>query len=218
MSFKSDTFKKILIITSLLLLSGLFTVAGCYCFVEIVSKEKTFASTIRIPKNKVGLLLGTSPVSSYTKKANPYYYYRIDAAVKLYKSGKIDRILISGDNSTKTYSEPDMMKNDLVKRGVPSNHIYLDFAGFRTLDSVVRAKKVFKLNEFTIISQEFHNERAICLAQWYGIKAIGYNARDISKRKGIMVQIREIFARVKLVLDMIVNKQPRFLGDTIEIN
>lgn len=213
-----NTFKKILIITSLLLLSGLFTVAGCYCFVEIVSKGKTFASTIRIPKNKVGLLLGTSPVSSYTKKANPYYYYRIDAAVKLYKSGKIDRILISGDNSPKTYSEPDMMKNDLVKRGVPSNHIYLDFAGFRTLDSVVRAKKVFKLNEFTIISQEFHNERAICLAQWYGIKAIGYNARDISKRKGIMVQIREIFARVKLVLDMIVNKQPRFLGDTIEIN
>lgn len=213
-----NTFKKILIITSLLLLSGLFTVAGCYCFVEIVSKGKTFASTIRIPKNKVGLLLGTSPVSSYTKKANPYYYYRIDAAVKLYKSGKIDRILISGDNSTETYSEPDMMKNDLVKRGVPSNHIYLDFAGFRTLDSVVRAKKVFKLNEFTIISQEFHNERAICLAQWYGIKAIGYNARDISKRKGIMVQIREIFARVKLVLDMIVNKQPRFLGDTIEIN
>lgn len=202
----------------MLLLSGLFTVAGCYCFVEIVSKGKTFASTIRIPKNKVGLLLGTSPVSSYTKKANPYYYYRIDAAVKLYKSGKIDRILISGDNSPKTYSEPDMMKNDLVKRGVPSNHIYLDFAGFRTLDSVVRAKKVFKLNEFTIISQEFHNERAICLAQWYGIKAIGYNARDISKRKGIMVQIREIFARVKLVLDMIVNKQPRFLGDTIEIN
>lgn len=202
----------------MLLLSGLFTVAGCYCFVEIVSKGKTFASTIRIPKNKVGLLLGTSPVSSYTKKANPYYYYRIDAAVKLYKSGKIDRILISGDNSTETYSEPDMMKNDLVKRGVPSNHIYLDFAGFRTLDSVVRAKKVFKLNEFTIISQEFHNERAICLAQWYGIKAIGYNARDISKRKGIMVQIREIFARVKLVWDMIVNKQPRFLGDTIEIN
>ena len=122
-----NTFKKILIITSLLLLSGLFTVAGCYCFVEIVSKGKTFASTIRIPKNKVGLLLGTSPVSSYTKKANPYYYYRIDAAVKLYKSGKIDRILISGDNSTETYSEPDMMKNDLVKRGVPSNHIYLDF-------------------------------------------------------------------------------------------
>lgn len=201
-----------------MLLGGIALLVGSYGYVEYLSHGKTYTSTERIPKNKVGLLLGTSPVSSYTKKANPYYYYRIDAAVKLYKSGKIDRILISGDNSTKTYSEPDMMKNDLVKRGVPSNYIYLDFAGFRTLDSVVRAKKVFKLNEFTIISQEFHNERAICLAQWYGIKAIGYNARDISKRKGIMVQIREIFARVKLVLDMIVNKQPRFLGDTIEIN
>lgn len=201
-----------------MLLGGIALLVGSYGYVEYLSHGKTYTSTERISKNKVGLLLGTSPVSSYTKKANPYYYYRIDAAVKLYKSGKIDRILISGDNSTKTYSEPDMMKNDLVKRGVPSNYIYLDFAGFRTLDSVVRAKKVFKLNEFTIISQEFHNERAICLAQWYGIKAIGYNARDISKRKGIMVQIREIFARVKLVLDMIVNKQPRFLGDTIEIN
>lgn len=210
--------EKIIIAVSLILFGGLVLLGSCYSYVEYSSHGKTYASTARIPKNKVGLLLGTSPVSSYTKKANPYYYYRIDAAVKLYKSGKIDRILISGDNSTKTYSEPDMMKNDLVKRGVPSNHIYLDFAGFRTLDSVVRAKKVFKLNEFTIISQEFHNERAICLAQWYGIKAIGYNARDISKRKGIMVQIREIFARVKLVLDMIVNKQPRFLGDTIEIN
>lgn len=210
--------KKIIIAVSLMLLGVFVLLVGSYAYVEYVSRGKTYASISQIPKNTVGLLLGTSPISSYTKKANPYYYYRIDAAVRLYKSGKIDRILISGDNSTKTYSEPDMMKNDLVKRGVPSNHIYLDFAGFRTLDSVVRAKKVFKLNEFTIISQEFHNERAICLAQWYGIKAIGYNARDISKRKGIMVQIREIFARVKLVLDMIVNKQPRFLGDTIEIN
>ena len=125
--------------------------------------------------------------------------------------------MISGDNKYKSYNEPEMMKNDLVKRGIPSYHIYLDFAGFRTLDSVVRAKKVFKLNEFTIISQEFHNERAICLANWQGIKAVGYNAKDISVRKGVKVQIREIFARVKLVLDMVINKQPHFLGETIEI-
>lgn len=201
-----------------MLLGALVLLVGSYVYVEYVSRGKTYASISQIPKNTVGLLLGTSPTSSYTKKANPYYYYRIDAAVRLYKSGKIDRILISGDNSTKSYSEPDMMKEDLMKRGIPSTHIYLDFAGFRTLDSVLRAKKVFKLNRFTVISQEFHNERAICLAQCYDIQAIGYNAKDISKRKGIFVQIREIFARVKLVLDIMVNEQPRFLGDTIEIS
>lgn len=210
--------KKIIIAISLMLLGALVLLVVSYTYVEYVSRGKTYASTFRIPKNAVGLLLGTSPVSSYTKKANPYYYYRIDAAVRLYKSGKIDRILISGDNSTKSYSEPDMMKEDLMKRGIPSTHIYLDFAGFRTLDSVLRAKKVFKLNRFTVISQEFHNERAICLAQCYDIQAVGYNAKDISKRKGIFVQIREIFARAKLVLDIMVNEQPRFLGDTIEIS
>lgn len=210
--------KKIIIAISLMLLGALVLLVGSYVYVEYVSRGKTYASISQIPKNTVGLLLGTSPTSSYTKKANPYYYYRIDAAVRLYKSGKIDRILISGDNSTKSYSEPDMMKEDLMKRGIPSTHIYLDFAGFRTLDSVLRAKKVFKLNRFTVISQEFHNERAICLAQCYDIQAIGYNAKDISKRKGIFVQIREIFARVKLVLDIMVNEQPRFLGDTIEIS
>lgn len=201
-----------------MLLGALVLLVGSYAYVEYVSRGKTYASISQIPMNTVGLLLGTSPISSYTKKANPYYYYRIDAAVRLYKSGKIDRILISGDNSTKSYSEPDMMKEDLMKRGIPSTHIYLDFAGFRTLDSVLRAKKVFKLNRFTVISQEFHNERAICLAKCYDIQAIGYNAKDISKRKGLFVQIREIFARVKLVLDIMVNEQPRFLGDTIEIS
>ena len=209
--------KRIIIIGVLTLLGSVTLLVGCYGYVEYVSHGKTFALNASIPYNKVGLLLGTSPISSNTKKANPYYYYRIDATVKLYKSGKIKRVLISGDNKYKSYNEPEMMKNDLVKRGIPNHHIYLDFAGFRTLDSVVRAKKVFKLNEFTIISQEFHNERAICLANWQGIKAVGYNAKDISVRKGVKVQIREIFARVKLVLDMVINKQPHFLGETIEI-
>ena len=105
----------------------------------------------------------------------------------------------------------------LVKRGIPAEHIYLDYAGFRTLDSVVRAKKVFRLSRFTVISQEFHNKRAVCLALWQGVDAVGYNAKDVAKGKGMMVQTREVFARVKLVLDMMVNKQPHFLGEAIDI-
>ena len=109
------------------------------------------------------------------------------------------------------------MKADLVKAGIPAAHIYCDYAGFRTLDSVVRAKKVFGLSAFTIISQEFHNNRALALARWQGIDAIGYNAKDVNRKRGLYVQAREVLARTKMVMDMLINKQPHFLGEMIEI-
>lgn len=109
------------------------------------------------------------------------------------------------------------MKEELVAAGIPPEHIYCDYAGFRTLDSMVRAKKVFGLDAFTIISQQFHNERALALAKWQGIDAIGYNARTIKLNKGMKVHLQEILARTKMVLDMVINKQPHFLGDKIEI-
>lgn len=214
---KMRIFKKVAI-TGICCLAGfLLLLTGCYVYVEYASRGRTFTAATHLPDNRVGLLLGTSPVSSYTRKANPYYYNRIEATIRLYRTGKIDRILISGDNRHRTYNEPEMMKRDLVKRGIPAEHIYLDYAGFRTLDSVVRAKKVFRLSKFTVISQEFHNKRAVCLALWQGVDAVGYNAKDVAKGKGMMVQTREVFARVKLVLDMMVNKQPHFLGEAIDI-
>lgn len=207
------------IVIGLLVLSlvGGIVVGGCHYYVKLISKDRLYTSVENIPSNRVGVLLGTSPISRYSKKSNPYYTYRIEAAVKLYKSGKVKRILISGDNRHKNYNEPDMMKADLVAAGVPAKHIYCDYAGFRTLDSVVRAKKVFGLEAFTVISQQFHNERALALAKWQGIDAIGYNARNIKLKKGLRVYIREILARTKMVLDMVVNKQPHFLGKPIAI-
>lgn len=192
-------------------------VVGCYYYVETTSKSKLYSSIKEIPTNRVGILLGTSPISQYNKRRNPYYTYRIEAAVKLYKFGKVKRILISGDNRRKNYNEPNMMKEELVAAGIPPEHIYCDYAGFRTLDSMVRAKKVFGLDAFTIISQQFHNERALALAKWQGIDAIGYNARTIKLNKGMKVHLREILARTKMILDMVINKQPHFLGDKIEI-
>ena len=191
---------------------------GCNAYVEHVSKRKMYDSVKDIPANRVGLLLGTNPVSTVNHKRNPYYYYRIDAAVALYKAGKIERILVSGDNRRKSYNEPDMMKADLVARGIPAEHIYCDYAGFRTLDSVVRANKVFQLDKFTVISQSFHNERAICLGHWKGLDVIGYNARGISLVRGFRVFMRERLTRVKFVLDMLMDKQPHFLGDEITIH
>ena len=133
----------------------------------------------------------------------------------LYQAGKISYIVVSGDNSRKTYDEPTQMKADLVLGGVPEEVIFLDYAGFRTWDSVVRIKEIFSQDDFTIISQRFHNERAVYLARRYGLNAVAFNAKDVGKFK---TNFREKLARVKVFVDLLTNKKPRFLGEKIEIN
>lgn len=184
--------------------------------IENNAKGKTYSAPSIIPKNKVGLVLGTSKRLK-SGHINLYFKYRIDATVKLYKQGKITFILISGDNHHKTYDEPTDFKNELIKRGIPANKIFLDYAGFRTLDSVVRAKKVFGQKSVTIISQQFHNERAIYIAEKHGIKAIGFNAKSVSKKYGLKVQLREYLARTKVFVDILFGIQPKFLGKSIVI-
>ena len=180
------------------------------------AKEKVFNSTEKMPKNKVGLLLGTSKILMNGQK-NLYFTYRVNAAEKLFKSGKIEFIIISGDNRTKNNNEPQDFKDELLKKGIPADKIYLDYAGFRTLDSVVRLKEIFGQTSVTMISQEFHNERAIYLAEHFDIKAIGFNAQDVTNKLGFKTQVREYFARVKVFVDIIFDIEPKFLGNKIEI-
>lgn len=180
------------------------------------AKDKLYDSVDTIPKNKVGLLLGTAKFLS-NGHVNLYYTYRINATVALYKANKIDFVLVSGDNGSKSYDEPTTFKEDLVARGIPENRIFLDYAGFRTLDSVVRAKAVFGQDSITIISQQFHNERAIYLAEHNDIKAIAFNATDVSGRYGFKVQLREYLARAKASSDVLFNVEPKFFGKKIEI-
>lgn len=125
--------------------------------------------------------------------------------------------MVSGDNGSIYYNEPTTMKKDLIQKGIPKDKIFLDYAGFRTLDSMVRANVVFGLDSVTVISQKFHNERAIYLANRKGLNAIGFNARDISNQYGYKVQLREYFARVKVFLDLLLKTEPKFYGNTIEI-
>lgn len=181
------------------------------------AKNYLFDDISNIKKNKVGLVLGSA---KYTTQGNVnlYYKYRLEAAFQLYKSGKIKCILISGDNSRKDYDEPTDFKNDLIKKGVPENKIVLDYAGFRTLDSVVRAREIFGLTALTIISQKFHNERAIYLANHFNIDAVAYNAKAVSKRYSIKTSLREYLARTKASLDILFNVEPKFLGKKIEIS
>ena len=185
---------------------------------KIETETKNFVSydIQKLPNEKVGLLLGTSKILKSGWK-NLYFFNRIDAAEQLYKSGKIKYILISGDNSQKDYSEPEDMQTELIKRGITADKIILDFAGFRTLDSVVRAKEIFGQNSFIIISQKFHNERAIFLAQNYGIKAYGFNSKDVNKYFGFKTKLREYFARVKVFVDFTLGIEPKFGGEKILI-
>ena len=167
---------KLVKLIALLSVIILFTIYLSNFLIEKKAKSKIYSSVTEIPKHKVGLVLGTVKYLS-NGQVNLYYTFRINAAVALYNSGKISFIIVSGDNGSKTYDEPTDFKKDLIKAGIPNNKIFLDYAGFRTLDSVVRVKEIFGQTSITIISQQFHNERAIYLANHFGIKAIGFNAK-----------------------------------------
>lgn len=214
---KRNCFFKILIALSIATLCLVLGVLLAYFSVSWSAQDKIYTSIDNIPTRDVGLVLGTGP-TTLTGKPNSYFYNRIDAAEQLYKNGKVKFLLISGDNSREEYSEPDMMKDELVVRGVPQEVIYLDYAGFSTLESVVRAKKVFGQDTLTVVSQQFHNERSIVLGKWQGMDIVGYNARGTqSKAHTMRAHVREGLARVKLYLDIVVNTQPTYLGDPIPI-
>ncbi len=208
--------KKLFRIASLSTIGFFSIILICNLIINAAANGKTFYDVNEIAKNRVGMILGTSNKLT-GGQANPYYRYRITAALELYKAGKIEFILVSGDNGTQFYNEPKTIKNDLVAGGVPANKIFLDYAGFRTLDSVVRAKMIFGLDQVTIISQKFHNERAIYLAEKKGLTAIGFNAQDVSGNDGLKVHTREYLARVKVFIDLLINTQPKFYGDKILI-
>ena len=167
---------------------------------------KVFSDIDSIKYNKVGLLLGTTPQARIGRITNYFFIYRIDAAEELYKAGKIEKILISGDeNSLDGINEPECMRDSLVARGVPANAITLDGKGYRTICSVVNANKVYGLKSFTIISQKFHNERAIYQAEHLGLDVENlqaYNAKMPKSRRAFLTTIREYFARVKMFYDL----------------
>lgn len=203
---------------SAILAIGAFSItAFANKWVNNATKDYLYNNSNNIPHNKVGLVLGTSKYLA-DGRLNYYYKYRIDAAVALYKAGKIDYILVSGDNGSKQYDEPTEMRNDLLKEGIPLGKIFLDYAGFRTLDSVLRSKHIFGQSSITVISQPFHNARAVFIARHKNINAIGFNAKDINKKAGFKTLMREKLARVKMLLDLATNKKPKYYGEPVIIN
>lgn len=204
------SFGILFIISFLILLFGPDTLISCR------TQSRLYNQVTDIPHNRVGLLLGTSKYQSQGH-INLFYKYRLNAAIELFNNHKIDFILISGDNGQIEYNEPKTIRDDLVAAGIPQERIFLDYAGFRTWDSIIRAKKVFGETQMTVISQKFHNERAIFIGNRNRMKLIGFNAQDVPQGYGAKTMMREKLARIKLMLDIVFNKQPRYLGKTIKI-
>lgn len=184
---------------------------------ENFSVNFVFDTVDAIKTNQVALLLGTSPYL-LNGLQNPYFKYRIAAAVELFQKKKLRAIIVSGDNGRSTYNEPAAMRNALLAAGVPDSCIYLDYAGFRTLDSVVRAREIFGQTSLVIISQRFHNERAVYIARSLGMLAQGFNARDVNSKFGFKTKLREFFARDKVFVDLWFSVEPKFLGEKVKIN
>ncbi len=200
----------------LLLLCTLF-VALCNFVVKRTAEGYIYDDVQAIPARKTGLLLGTM---QYTKTgaANRYFINRIEATAQLFLGNKISYILISGDNHRHGYNEPEDMRQSLIAKGVPDSVIYLDYAGFSTFESIVRAQKIFGQDSITIISQKWHNERAVYIAQLHNIDAIAFNANDVRYRKSYLRNhAREVLAKAKAVLDVIFHKQPRYWGEMMQI-
>lgn len=176
-------------------------VLSCYLLVSINAKGKTFNDVQSIPYNEVGLLLGTSPMTS-NGEHNYYFDERIKATATLYHSGKIKKIIASGGDysSNGGCNKLIAMRDSLIKQEIPDSLISLNYQGTRTLYSITKVKE---LGSITIISQKYHNERAIYLAEHYGLQAIAYNATmpNIAKKK-IRNISREFLARVKLFIDL----------------
>jgi SanA protein len=184
-------------------------VVGCNVAISSFSNSHLYSDIDDVPHYDVGVLLGTSPYTSMGHSDNNFFINRIDAAEKLYKSGKIDRILISGsDNSLDGISEVDTMMNVLVERGIPASAIMLDGKGYNTFKSVARLDSVYHISKYLVISQRFHNQRAIYLASHLvnAADVAGFNAADPDTLISKKVFVREWFARVKVFWDLLVNQ------------
>ncbi len=202
---------------------GIILVLGILFFsitnIWVVSSTKAnvLSAYDKLPDHRVALVLGTSHKTT-AGLPNQFFEKRMDTAAELYKVGKIDHFILSGDNRSKFYNEPIAMQKALINRGVPVSAITLDYAGLRTLDSVVRSKEIFGQDRIIIITQPFHSYRALFISQYYNIDAVAVVASEPELEISFKIRIREYFARTKAVLDLYILKTtPRFLGKKEEI-
>lgn len=209
---KNKLIKRIVVSAIILLCVIVAVMVVCDRMVNHAAKDRLFDKFEDVPYRKVGLVLGTSPISTWNGHRNYYFDHRIKAAAELYNAGKIDWLVVSGGdyrNTENGYDEPVAMRDSLIKQGVDSIRIVLDYDGTRTLNSVAKMLDVYRQDSIIIISQEYHNERALYQAKHLGIDAIGYNAKTPGRRTSWWRNRGcEVLARVKLFIDISRGVQP----------
>lgn len=211
--FLRNWWKRFIVIAASLAL----VVAAIFFLVGWFARDRCYSNIKDVPQRTLGVVLGCAKkIGPY---ANSFFNSRVNAAAKLFHAGKVQFLLVSGDNHRNGYDEPTDLKEALIKKGVPADHIYCDYAGLRTLDSIVRAHRVFGQNDFIIISQRFHNERALYIARRSGMRdAVAFNAQDVTSDWMFKMYLREIPARIKAVLDVeVLGTKPKFLGKKVLI-
>ena len=197
--------KKIIIILSVALVVLVGILVVCDRMVAHAAKGRLYADAATVPHRRVGLVLGTSPISTWNGRRNHYFDYRVQAAAELYKAGKVDWLVVSGGDYRDAggYDEPVAMRDSLMSQGVDSARIILDYDGTRTLNSIAKMRDIYCQDSITIISQKYHNERALYQARHLGIDAIAFNARTPGRRRSWWRNRgREVLARVKLFIDI----------------
>jgi SanA protein len=189
--------------TIALVFAGAMVVLVCNWWVVRTTEKQIYFNIHKLPANDVGLVLGTSKFVR-TGKENLFFRYRMEATARLWKEGKVKYLILSGNNDSEYYNEPADMQRALVKLGVPASIMTLDYAGYRTFDSVVRCKDVFNQEKITIISQNFHNARALYIGNHEGIEAVAFAAQDVPDGYSLRTLIREYLARPYALLDVYV--------------
>ncbi len=204
--------KRSILVGAIVVATVIVAMVVCDRIVYNTAEGKLYDSVDSIPNRKVGLILGTSPVSVWNGRRNLYFDYRIKAGAELYKAGKVDWFVVSGGdyrNTENGYDEPVAMRDSLIKQGVDSAYIVLDYDGTRTLNSLAKMRDIYRLDSIIIISQKYHNERALYQAKYLGIDAVGYNAHTPGKRTSWWRNRgREVLARVKLFVDIAMGLHP----------
>jgi SanA protein len=191
----------------------LLAVLACNWWVIQSTQSRVFTDLAKIPHNKVALVLGTSS-RLMNGSPNPFFVNRMSRAAELYNLKKVEHFILSGDNRTKYYNEPETMRGALIALGVPDSVITLDFAGLRTFDSIVRSREIFGQDSLTIITQPFHSYRALFISDRVNVNAVAVVANEPDSEITFTVYIREYFARTKAVLDLyLLNTEPRHLGE-----
>lgn len=189
-----------------LVTTNLMTVLFCNHIIQTNAEGRLYDNVSQIPYRSVGVLLGTTPTSRYGRVENLFFRNRINAAIALYEAGKIDTLLISGSSkSLDGIDETAAMRDTLAKYGIPKERMILDGKGFRTINSMENVIKVFGIRKFTVISQPFHNERAIYQAEHLNmgdVDVIGFNAADVYSSTAFITYVREYLVRVKVFIDL----------------